>query len=179
MNIKETLKNNITLVIGLSIPILMILFVTGSIYLPRLFTTTQPPHYSFLYTIGGDYSSKYYYSVENGRLLQNPTPKPAESVYNAPIKTVTSEGLLFKHDVTTNVSTQISCEEAQKFTLITAVFSPDGFEIVSPQGGGFPFSGPYDYMSKYIKKGTYAQKLNLNLGESNYWQYNFLGWIAQ
>ena len=177
MNIKETLKNNITLVIGLSIPVLMILFVTGSIYLPRLFSKVAPPQYNFLYTVAGDYMAKYSYGVVDGQLVREETKNPTDIV---PVKSISSsEGQLFVHNVTTNTSSQISFVDAQKLKFIGGAFSPDGFEIVSNQGGGFIFSGPYDYMAKYIKKGSYAQKLNLNLGESNYWQYSFLGWVAK
>ena len=42
----EIIKKNITLILGISIPILMILFVAGSIYLPGLFIK---PHFNFLY----------------------------------------------------------------------------------------------------------------------------------
>lgn len=49
------IKKNITLVIGISIPILMILFVAGSIYFPRLFIK---PHFNFLYVSGDDSTIK-------------------------------------------------------------------------------------------------------------------------
>jgi hypothetical protein len=48
------MKKNLPLTIGLSIPVLMIVFIAASIYLPRL-SATQP-QFSFLYTSGNNYN---------------------------------------------------------------------------------------------------------------------------
>ncbi len=109
----------IPLILGLSIPILMILFVAGSIYLPGLFVQ---PKFNFSYTTGDDY---YYivrhYLVQNGRLIKNEVEYPEYYKGNR------TEPGLYIHDVAKNESKEISFSEAQKLTLNSNSKSPDGF----------------------------------------------------
>ena len=85
-------KKNIPLILGLSIPILMILFVAGSIYLPGLFVQ---PKFNFLYAMGDDYYYGRHYSVQNGRLIKNEVEYP-EYVGNR------TESSLYIYDVVKN-----------------------------------------------------------------------------
>jgi hypothetical protein len=98
----EAIKKNISLVIGVSIPILMILFVAGSIYLPGLFIK---PQFSFLYVSGDDY---YYgqqqYSVQDGKLVKNEIKPPENQNYNPP----RGESKLYLYDVVKNESREVS-----------------------------------------------------------------------
>ena len=67
----KQIKKNIPLVVGLAIPVLMILFVAGSIYIPRLFA--PEPKFNFVYSSGEDYyygSLNNYYSVKNGKIVE-------------------------------------------------------------------------------------------------------------
>lgn len=173
----EFIKKNITLVLGISIPILMILLVAGSIYLPGLFIH---PKYSFLYVSGDDY---YYnngqrYFVENSRLKKNEITQP-EDTNNYPPR---GEAKLFIHDVAKNESKEIFFEEAQKLNLDTNNTSPDGFEVVygGGEGGIFPFfySGGTDYNARYLKGHNVSKKINVQLSGSYYYNnFRFLGWL--
>ena len=58
MNDQPDKKQNLSLIIGLSIPIVMILFITIAINGPRWFNTVEPAHYNFLYSTGRDFESR-------------------------------------------------------------------------------------------------------------------------
>lgn len=175
----EVIKKNITLVLGISIPILMILFVAGSIYLPGLFIK---PHFNFLYVSGDDYYYNYnngqQYSVQNDRLVKNEIKQPENPNYNPP----RYEAKLYLYDVTKNESKEISFADAQNLNLDSNIKSPDDFEVVygSRDDGFFPFfwGGGTDYNARYLKGHNVSKKLNLQLnGSSYYYNFRFLGWI--
>lgn len=173
----EIIKKNITLILGISIPILMILFVAGSIYLPGLFIQ---PRFNFLYVSGDDYyyyNNEQQYSVQNDRLIKNEIKQPENGNYNPP----RGEVKLFIYDVVKNESKQVSFDEAQKLNLDSNNISPDGFEVVygSRGDGIFPFffySGT-DYNARYLKGHNVSKKLNIQLSGSYYYNFRFLGWI--
>lgn len=174
----EFIKRNVTLVIGISIPILMILFVAGSIYLPGLFIQ---PHTNFLY-VSVDDSYYYYnngsqYSVQNNKLVKNEIKQPTNQYYNPP----PLEVKLYVYDVEQNKATEISFTDAQNLNLDSNTKSPDGFEVVDGNNDGFfPFfwgSGT-DYETRYLKGHSVSKKLNLQLnGGSYYNNFRFIGWI--
>ena len=160
------IKKNIPLIIGVSIPILMVIFVVLSIYLPGIFIQ---PQYNFIYATG-DYEQPYI--VRINRIVKseprNPNYKPSY------------ESKLFLHDVKLNTSKEITFEESQNYNLDPNVLSPDGFQVSygSSDGGFFPFffySG-IDYNTSYLKGNNVNKKLNIN---SEFYRYNFffLGWI--
>ena len=171
----EFIKKNASLLLGISIPILMILFVAASIYLPSLFVK---PKYNFLYVIGDDYSyyNQYQYSVKNGKLVKNEIQRLEDKKLPPRI-----EAKLYIHDVAKNESREISFEEAQKLNLDTSITSPDGFEIVygSRGDGIFPFFfwSERDYSRRYLKGHNLTKKLNLQSDSSYYRSFRFLGWI--
>jgi len=172
------IKKNLSLILGISIPILMVLFVIGSIYLPSFFIK---PNYNFLYTLEISYmdyplsEGAYRYSVKNNELIREYIDASDKE------KLYISGQELFFYDVAQNVSREISFEEAQKLSLNTNLESPDGFEIVygSRGEGIFPFlfwSG-YDYNSRYIKGHYLSKKLNIQSYTDRYYFFDFLGWI--
>lgn len=176
-------RKNISLIIGLSIPVLMIVLVAASIYLPGLFAPS--PHVNFLYVIGDhDYYAGQEYVVEQGRL--------AKQVVNIEVKnyperyTPPSVSRLFVHDVAMNRSKQISFEEAQGLPLDPSVQSPDGFEVVhGSRGDGlypFFFDHSVDYNTWYLKGHNVSKKLNVEALEDRSYYFRrirFLGWIGE
>lgn len=171
------IKKNISLIVGLCIPVLMILFVAGSIYLPGLFIH---PKINFVYASGDDY---YYYRdqqyfVEKGKLVKNEIKDSKESGRHA-----TTEVKLFLYNVAENKNQEISFEEAQKLNLDSNSKSPDGFEIVygNRDGGMFPFffDSSSDYGNRYIKGHNVTRKLDIQSSGRSYYDYgfHFLGWI--
>jgi hypothetical protein len=173
----KLIKKNITLVFGVSIPILMILFVAISIYLPGLFIK---PHFNFLYVSGDDYyyNNQQQYSIQNGKLVKNEIKQLENQNYNPP----RGESKLYLYDVAKNESKEISFAETQNLNLDSNTKSPDDFEVIyGGRGDGFfPFfwGAGTDYNSRYLKGNNVSKKLNLQLnGGSYYNNFRFIGWI--
>jgi len=175
MTMPEEKKQNISLIIGLSIPVAMILFIAVAINGPRWFNTVEPAKYDFLYTTGQNnpYST---YSVVNGRLVlqEQPVPEDASANIQYPIH-------FFVHDVSENSSREIQPEEAMELMLDSSIRSPDGFTLeAGRRSGWFIFGYGRDYRSRYLVKDNFNEKLALesNTGSySYYWNFQFLGWV--
>jgi hypothetical protein len=167
-------KKNIPLILGLSIPIIMILFVAGSIYLPGLFIQ---PKFNFLYATGENYYYNRHYSVQNGRLIKNEFDYPEHYTGSR------TEPRLYIHDIVKNESQEISFSEAQKLTLNSNSQSPDGFEIDCgrrTQGIFFIFVDlSRDCSTRFIKGHNTSKKLNIQRSGSSYGYFQFLGWIIE
>lgn len=171
----KVIKRNISLIIGISIPILMIIFVAGSIYLPGLLIQPQT---NFLYVSNSNpiYLNSELYSVADGKIIKTeaePTKKPT----NIPIQ---NEPQLFIHNVVENKSQKISFEKAQNLDLDSSIESPDGFEVVyGSRDSGFLFFSPgRDYDSRYLKGHNISKRLNLEASNKRFSNnIVFLGWI--
>ncbi|HOW35104.1 MAG TPA: hypothetical protein PL155_01635 [Candidatus Omnitrophota bacterium] len=172
-------KKNIPLIVGLLIPVLMILFVAASIYLPGLFVQ---PKVSFIFSYGGDYYSRSQYDILNGRITLKSAnyPKKESNQWSEPRR----ESKLYLYDVIRNKSVEISLEEAQKFFLDPSVKSPDGFEITRGEHGFSIFEiltthgGRWD--SSFITGHNVSKRLNLPYKDRYYSRYlDFIGWIIE
>lgn len=173
------LRKNSPLIIGISIPVLMILFVAGSIYLPGLFA--DPPMYDFLYTTGNDhYYCEWEYRPQSGRLVRVARPErppvPVKDPSEPPC-----DPLFYLYDVDADESMEIPFAEAEKLTLDQNSLSKDGYEVVRGNGGGdfLFFDGGSNYNNVYIRGHNWSKKINVNLSSQPYYYYNFrfLGWI--
>lgn len=169
-------KQNISLIIGLSIPVAMILFVAIAINAPNWFNTIEAPKYDFLY-LTGQPNPYFTYLVKNGQvILKEGTvaegdTRPAENPVH-----------FFIHDVAENTSREITQEEALSLRLDGSIRSADGFALESGRRGGwFLFGYNRDYRTRYLVKDNYSQKLNLETQNTNYnyyWNIQFLGWLT-
>lgn len=167
-------KKNISLIIGIAIPIVMILLTAVSIYLPSFFAPA--PQFDFLYFVGGNYGRISEYGVENGVLVKY------EVKYS---QDYTPEAVrLFIHDVSRNTDQEVSFEEAQKLKLSARVMSPDGYKVVygGREYGFFRifFSGGHNYNNMYLKGHNTSRKLEFEQSGSGRYYYHsrsFLGWI--
>lgn len=167
-------KNNISLIIGISIPIFMILLIAVSIYLPSFFAPA--PQFDFLYSVGDNYSPSRHYGVENGVLVKYEVKHPQHYTPQAV--------RFFIHDVSGNTDQEVSFEEAQKLRLNANIKSPDGYKVVygSREYGFFPifFSGGHDYNTMYLKGHNTSRKLEFEQSGDGLYYYHgrhFLGWI--
>ena len=168
-------KKDISLIIGIAIPILMIVLVAASIYLPSLFS--PPPRFNFLYVTDDGYYQGQQYVVERGTLVKQGVIYPERYTPRA--------ARLFVHDVVKNESKEISFEDAQRLHLDPSGKSPDGFEVVygSREDGIFPlfFFTSTDYNTIYMKGHNASRKLDLPSKTAEGYYYNsrfrFLGWI--
>ena len=157
---------NLSLIIGLSIPVFMVIFIGLAINAPRWFSNTEPPRFDFLYIVGPPYNADLY-QVDNGRLIQKPPPE------DRPTQPDTGQVRLFVHDVSNNRSREVSFEEAGALQLDPSIRSPDGFTVSQGRGGGwFVFGIGGDYNRRYIVKDDFGQRLELltdTTGTSGSW----------
>jgi len=169
-------KQNIALIIGLSIPVAMVVFIAIAINGPRWLAAVDPPRYNFLYATGQQ-NPYARYLVKAGRLTfqESVTPEGAVPMIQNPVR-------FFVHDVAENISAEITETEAQALSLDGSVRSPDGFSVKAGRRGGwlfFPVGRGSE--SSYLIKENYRMKLNLenrNGAYNFYWNNRFLGWVT-
>lgn len=163
----------ITLWIGIAIPIAMIIFIAGSIYIPGIFIK---PQYNFIYATSGD-TSYYYdrlYTVEEGKVIRRPVIAPT---YGKPV----TEPDFYLYDVKTDQARKLTFDEAVIYRLDASAQSPDGFTVVNGRGeyGMFPFFvGGSNYQNYYLRGKNVSRKLNLSLRANAYYSFQFLGWVT-
>lgn len=166
-------KKNLPLLLAISIPVLMVVLVAVSIYVPGMFVH---PHINFLYSTGDDVYGQPQYFVQGNTLVKaDISSSTSRDIATGPIK-------LYVHDVSANSNHEVTYEEASMFNLDPDTTSSDGFEIVhGSSGSNFPFlffETNDDYNTWYLKGHTISKKLNLQIsGESYYNNFRFLGWI--
>jgi hypothetical protein len=194
---KEFIKKNFAILLAFLLPILLIIIVALTTYLPSLFISTS---YNFVYTVctdGTNYNPPYYcndylqkrYSVVDGKLVVNPVTPTQDSNKNA-VPGIVDIGSkynarIFLHDTKTNESREITPEDAKAMTLSGLLTSPDGVTVssnYSNRGGDFffPFGGGYSSYGYYLTKGKSKTKLDLiNNSDQYYYQNNFqfIGWV--
>jgi hypothetical protein len=187
----QIMKKNLPLVIGLAIPLLMIVFVAVSIYVPSLFAK---PEYSFVYAVKDNYDMYGdNYSVENGTIVKKNVPYPTSTDpyydrYPAP-KVPETKSYLFMFDINTKTAKELSFEDAKKLSLIETKNSPDGYELEqgSTDNGVFEIFGGYSASPDwFLRKGAMNKRITLQFPPSTdtrYYYYNsnfqFLGWIKK
>lgn len=189
---KDFFKKNFALVLAFSLPVLLIVVIALSAYLPSLFISTD---YNFVYSLCADGTNNYYsyrcdnylqkrYSVVNGQLIVNDID-PALDSDDEGIPDV-KEGYtarLFLHDTQSNQTREITQEEAQSLTLNELITSPDGVSVSSHYDRGADFFLIFDGGSTYgyyLMKGNAKSKLNLINDDNRYYyqdNFQFIGWV--
>ncbi|MEX2052369.1 MAG: hypothetical protein WD991_01575 [Candidatus Paceibacterota bacterium] len=186
---KKFIKENIVLVMAFAVPVLLIVAVALSTYLPSLFLKTE---YDFIYTTCANNSGYTYYACPNlstlytvvgNKLVVNPGSADMDQNKNGTPDI--QEGYTFRiflHDTTRNESREITQYDAGLLLLSPLLTSPDGVTVSyssNRDAGFFIFGGSSDY-GNYLVKGKSKQKLNLiNSGEQYYYSGNFqfIGWV--
>ena len=193
---KEFLKKNFAIVFAFSLPILLIIIVALSSYIPSAFLKTK---YNFIYTAcdtGTNYNSYPYYcntylqkryTVMDGKLVVQHVDLDKDlNIDKARIPEFDGKytARIFLHDTAKNESREITLEEARLLTMNGLLTSPDGVTVSSNynRGGGefFPFFGGTSSYGYYLTKGKSKKKLDLiNTTDQYYYQNNFqfLGWV--
>jgi hypothetical protein len=193
---KEFIKKNFALLLAFSLPILLIIIVAFSTYLPSLFVST---HYNFIYATCvnnrnysysdncNSYLQKYssYLSVVDNKLVVTPIDTTTDSNKDGISDFNKNFNIhIFLHDTLKNESREIPLEEAKSLNLSNLLTSPDGVTVSSNYSRGvdlFPFGGGPSYYGFYLSKGKGKSKLNLiNNSDQYYYQNNFefLGWVT-
>ncbi|MDD5152487.1 MAG: hypothetical protein PHS95_00575 [Candidatus Pacebacteria bacterium] len=189
---KEFIKKNFAILLAFILPIVLIVVVALSTYLPSLFLSTK---YNFVYTACTD-GNNYYsyrcdsylqkrYSVAGDKFVVNPVDMTQDLNKNGILDfNEKYTDRIFLHDTEKNESREITLTEAQAMTLSNLLTSPDGVTVSSyyDRSGGdfFPFDGGYSSFGYYLTKGKSRSKINLiNNTDQYYYQNNFqfIGWV--
>jgi len=165
------------LIVGLSIPVVMIALIAGAIYLPGLMTDIEDPRFDFLYMVG--YAQENNYHVTDGRLRRSPQrPRKGETGSSGD-----PHLQFFVYRVGDGTSEQLSFEEASKLCLDGSAISPDGFEIAYGRRSEvfFPLWSSRDYETRFLRKESLSIKLDLEVAESfnTIRSFRFLGWVEE
>lgn len=172
------IKKDWSLWLAVTLPFAMIVFVAGSIYLPRLWA--PKPQYGFVYTVHDsttDATSIYKTRVVGEKITKEEVVLDENDMDLRNMKPRFAEPHLYRYDAVTGESKNMTFEEAQTLKLDDRKKSPDGFEV--SQGGGFsgPFGGGSE-PSLYITGHSTSQKLDLR-GADNAYEFEFIGWIVE
>ena len=190
---KNFVKENLVLVIGLALPVLLIILFFVATVIPKSMGT--PPQYEMLFTTTKyDYQNKPEYvidfNVKNQQLMLN-LKKNDEKNYNNATK------ILMAYDGKTETVREIKIdaskltegnevllEETKKLSIDTAVISPDGYMLEGPNYGGNGlvgglFGGGYRNTGYRLKKGGVGYKVPNMQPDYYYSQLQFIGWIAK
>lgn len=159
---------NTPFILALALPLLMILLVAISIWVPPMFYT---PKYNFIYSVDTQYYGSEYLVVEQKRLVDH---TPVEYIGTQQVQ-------LYHYDVKSDTSTPISFIDAQKYALLDSEESPDGYKVVSGHNneGFFPFYWGGNFNGETYMVNNFSSKKLKVIKNSirNYEPIHFLGWI--
>lgn len=159
-------KETLPLIIGIGLPLLLIVYVATTVYLPSLF---NKPLYDFIYTTG--YDSRYV-TVENQTVKVNQKPS-----YRANEPPQQPEFNLYYYDVSKESSKLISVEEAKNYELDPSEKSPDGYAVSNDRDRSYSFF-PFFYGGS--DRGTYLTGHGVSKRVSEkYYDLKFLGWVKK
>ena len=190
---KNFIKENLVLVIGLALPVLLIALFFVATVIPK--SMGKPPQYEMLFTTTKyDYQNKPEYvidfNVKNQQLMAN-SKKNDEKNYNNATK------ILMAYDGKTETvreiridasklteGNEVLLEETKNLSVDTAVISPDGYTLEGPNYGGNGlvgglFGGGYRNTGYRLKKGGVGYKVPNMQPDYYYSQLQFIGWIAK
>jgi hypothetical protein len=165
-------RRNIPLMVALSIPVVMVMLVAVSIYLPVLFV--DPPRADFIYSVGINYYSPYHYAVKEGKIIEHKIERP-ENFYAPPHS---QQPRLYYYDTDRELALEITLKEAQEWTIDEMEFSPDGFRVAQGDQGGDILFFSYDSRCRqYLQKGAFSRQINLLPRGEHCYSFHFLGWV--
>lgn len=190
---KNWLKENLVLAVGLTLPLLLILLFFVATVIPKAMST--PPQYTMLfvateydYQKTADFSLKF--SVKNNQLMVKPKKLEGndnhynlEKVFIYDGKTNAMREIVIDSSKFTD-GVEIVLDETRSYELDTSSVSPDGYMLDRPHYhdsgwvGGL-FGGGYRNTGYRIKKEGIAYKLPYYKGDAYYNQLQFLGWVIK
>ncbi len=190
---KKFIKENLVLVLGLTLPLLLIVLFFFASILPKMLG--EPPQYAMLFvSTNYQYNDKVDYildfDIDNERVvvkLKDKEDKKYSSerteklfVYDGKSQTV-REIKVDDSGLIKNVEVPVA--EASKMVVDSSRISPDGYTFSGRQygsrgliGGLFGGSGRSNHR---IVKGNVSYKLPINWPRYYYNQLTFLGWVVE
>lgn len=193
---KNFVKENLVLIVGLTFPLLLILIFFASTVIPKLMS--PPPQYEMLFTTKQyDYQSKTDYlidfSVKNQKLMVkvNKSENKDRSydltrlmAYDAKSDTVREITVDISKAIAAAADGAVVLQETENMTIDTAMVSPDGYRLDGPNygGGGMVgglFGGGYRDSGFRLRKGSIGYKIPHTQQHYYYNQVQFVGWVVK
>lgn len=179
MNIKQ----NLPLVIGLAIPVVLVVALAAIIYVPRLYLK---PTVDFVYAVGSyptyinnAENTRTEYRLVNGRLTKTVSPYTAEKPYYD----TESPPEFYRYAVAENKNTPLTEQEITQLNLDPSVEAPDGFKVNNAYSRDNIFEavfGGRDSSQQVLEKGSVAVKINLVSDADRYsYDFDFIGWVEE
>lgn len=176
---------NLPIIIGIALPLVFIAVISIVLFVPSLFVK---PGYDFLYTTDErdyyyDYDGAYQntFRVVDGRITLEPVAVRSDVVPVKPLVYKAAMPTLYRYDVETDTSREVSFVEAQKLSLDPGPSSPDGYTVEYDYGhdGIFEIFGSNGNGNAYvISKGNGGKRLTGLAGDRYYYgNFRLLGWV--
>jgi len=172
-------KKNLPVIFAFAIPVLMVIGIALSIYLPRMFAS---PEYDFMYIVGSDVGHYGYsghdgeYSVDDGFVVRNKAVK--DPYYNYEPK---NDEKFYIYAVEEGEAEEITFTEARDYELDSNSESPDGYGVDCSrkvQGMFLFFVDTSRDCSKRVISKDGGGSDDLNIRGLDYNNFKFLGWIT-
>ncbi|HNV88382.1 MAG TPA: hypothetical protein PKL53_05400 [Methylotenera sp.] len=190
---KNWIKENLVLVIGLTLPLLLIVLFFVATVIPKAFGT--PPQYEMLFAATQyDYQKTAEFSlnfnVKNKQLMVKPKKIEDKNTNYNQVKLFVYDG---KTETTREITldnskftdgVEVALEETRSFEIDTNNASPDGYVLDGPNYSGSGllgglFGGGYRNSGFRVKKGGVGYKIPNTQQDYYYNQVQFIGWIIK
>lgn len=192
MTLKNFLKANFSLIIGLSLPVILVLGFLLASHIPQKLDT--PPRYELVFSaLHYDNHSPFHvdFAIRNQKLYMKLTPRKEQAgiyvkelfIYNGQKGSVRKIDYLLPQHLQNQQNDEMPVAEFNDFIIDNNSRSPDGFEFVS---GSYRSRG---ILSEIFSShsGRYVHRVKKTGGgnfiipdygnESSYGNFNFIGWI--
>ena len=190
---KNWIKENLVLVIGLTLPLLLIVLFFVATVIPKAFGT--PPQYEMLFTtVRYDYQNPSEYQLDffvkdQHLVVRSKKNQDKNNSYNGKRLMVYDGKTESVREIAIDTSkfsdgSEVILEETKHITIDTASVSPDGYMLdghnYSGSGllGGL-FGGGYRNSGFRVKKGGVGYKIPNTQQDYYYNQVQFIGWIIK
>ena len=190
---KNFIKENLVLVIGLALPVLLIVLFFVATVIPKAYNT--PPQYEMLFSVVNyNYQNRpdfdMSFSVKNQQLMVKPKKIEGKDNYNNTKKLMAYDGKtetmreIAIDDSKLSDGATMVLAETQSMTIDAATISPDGYVLEGPNynGNGLVgglFGGGYRNQGYRLKKGSIGYKISNQQGNYYYDQMQFIGWVVK
>jgi hypothetical protein len=191
--VKNFIKENLVLVIGLALPVLLIVLFFVATVIPKMYST--PPQYEVLFSVQDyNYQNKLDYTIDfkvkNQQLMVKVKKTDGKDNYYNTKKLMAYDAKNeVMREITIDVSqftgdAEILLAETKSMTIDTAMVAPDGYVMENQRysnnglvGGLFGGGG---HNSGYrLKKGGVGYKINTLQNNYYYDQLHFIGWVIK
>lgn len=195
MTLKNVIKDNLVLVIGLTLPVLLIAIFFLATVLPK--SLAPPPQYELLFSyVRYDYQNpapvNVDFIVKDGKVTTR-VSRADKKFQNYNVKK------LMVYDPKTEAVREIpynlpaladdadfaeaALAETQDFTVDSSTASPDGYSFEGPNYGHTGlvtdlFGGGYRHQAYRIKKGSVGYKIPATQNDYYFNNLQFIGWIV-